>query len=248
MGSASGGTTGSGYWRVNVYWSGGDSGNPATWNITVSVYRYAVKKDTTGYDARKDTTTVSIDGASASGTPTWNHSSSQGQERYLWGWTRTVNRSTSARSVYVAGSNYHPSGTMKGTSSAGGYETVPALPSYSITYYANGGTGTIANATKYYGINLALSDGASFTRNNYTLVGWNTAADGSGTHYDLSGTYTGNAALTLYAEWVLNAVTLKTKINDTWVDGILYMKINGNWEIPHTGYIKVNNEWKQIIT
>ena len=123
--------------------------------------------------------------------------------------------------------------------------TVPALDSYAVSYNANGGSGTIANDTKWYGENLMLSDGSGFTRQNYTLVGWNTASDGSGTHYALSDTYTGNDALTLYAEWVLNAVTAYAKVNGAIKQGICYTKINGVIKILTMGYAKVSN-WKHI--
>lgn len=124
--------------------------------------------------------------------------------------------------------------------------TVPALSSWSVTYNVNGGEGTISNSTKWYGENLTLSDGTGFTRANYSLVGWNTASDGSGTHYNLGETYSGNAALALYAEWELNAVQARTKINDVWVSGNIYVKINDNWEMPHVGYVKVDDTWEQI--
>ena len=193
-------------------------------------------------------------GASNGGTGTVN-SAFEGATTigcYSW-WTGNVGRGHTAGSIsasgYIYASSSGGSNTWNNqTVTATASYTVPALDSWSVTYNVNGGEGTISNSIKWYGENLTLSDGTGFTRANYNLVGWNTAADGSGTHYDLGETYSGNAALALYAEWVLNAITLKTKINDTWVDGTLYMKINGNWEIPHIGYIKVNNEWKQIVT
>ena len=245
-GSANGNTTGSGYWRIRMDWSVNNSpGDYAT--VSVDVYRYAVKKDTSGYDARKDTTTITIDGVSGSGTPTWNHANSQGQVRWLWGWSRNVSKTHAQREVGVSASDYHPSGTMKGTSSTSGTATIYAKASYAVSYNANGGEGTISNNTKWYGEALTLSDGTGFTWNNHTLVGWNTAADGSGTHYDLSESYTGNAALTLYAEWVLSAITVYTKINGEICKGIFDIKLDDEIIVPHLGYVKVDDEW-QLIT
>lgn len=194
-------------------------------------------------------------GGYASGSGTVNSQTGSGNTLYYCtsGTSSSVTRTHVAQTIYVSGSLYASSSGGSNTwnnqtVTATASYTVPALDSWGVTYNVNGGEGTISNSIKWYGENLTLSDGTGFTRANYNLVGWNTAADGSGTHYDLGETYSGNAALALYAEWVLNAITLKTKINDTWVDGTLYMKINGNWEIPHIGYIKVNNEWKQIVT
>jgi len=74
---------------------------------------------------------------------------------------------------------------------------------YTVSYNANGGTGAPGNQTKTYGTNLTLSSTRP-TRTGYTFVKWNTASNGSGTDYSPGGTYTGNAALTLYAIWTVN--------------------------------------------
>jgi uncharacterized repeat protein (TIGR02543 family) len=76
---------------------------------------------------------------------------------------------------------------------------------YTVTYQANGGTGTIATATKAYGIDLTLADGAGFSRMGHTFAGWNTAHDGSGDAYAANGAYSANAAIALYAQWTLLA-------------------------------------------
>ena len=248
MGSAYGNTTGSGYWRVYIEWYSWDTGNPNTWGITVNAWRNAVKADSTGYDARNDTTTIYIDGAGASGRPTWNHSSSKGQNRWLWGWSYQVPRTHSGRYAGVSCTNTHPSGhTMSGSSTAYGSEYVPPKPSYTVSYNANGGSNPPSNQTKWYSENLTLSNGSGMTWEHHTLLGWNTEADGSGTHYDLGATYTGNSAITLYAEWTLNAIESQAKIDDSWKSGILYFKVSDKIVIPHTGFIKVNDIWRQII-
>ena len=72
---------------------------------------------------------------------------------------------------------------------------------YSITYRTNGGTGTVNDQTKTYGDTLTLRIGSSLSREGYTLTGWNTKADGSGSAYSLGGNYTANAAAVLYAQW-----------------------------------------------
>ena len=72
--------------------------------------------------------------------------------------------------------------------------------SYKVTYNANGGTGAPSQQTKYYGTSLTLSKTIP-TRTGYQFKNWNTAQDGSGTAYSAGGTYKGNKAVTLYAQW-----------------------------------------------
>lgn len=80
--------------------------------------------------------------------------------------------------------------------------SVPALASYAITYYPNGGSGGPAKQTKYYGQSVTLAPAwEAPTRTDYSFYKWNTKADGTGTYYDPGATYTGNAALNLYAIW-----------------------------------------------
>jgi len=75
-----------------------------------------------------------------------------------------------------------------------------SLTSYTVTYKPGAsGTGSQQTATKYQGVSLLLK-GAIFTRAGYTQTGWATYEGGSKA-YELGGTYTGNAALTLYPVW-----------------------------------------------
>jgi hypothetical protein len=80
------------------------------------------------------------------------------------------------------------------------------LNPYIVTYNGNSNTsGTVPNATYHAsGSNVTVaSNSGSLLRTGYTYNGWNTAADGSGTHYDAgSGTISSiSSSVTLYAEW-----------------------------------------------
>ncbi len=79
------------------------------------------------------------------------------------------------------------------------------LPNSTVTFNANGGTGTMANQTT--NTPTALTTNA-FTRTGYTFSGWNTAANGSGTAYANGATYPFTANVTLYAQWTINQYTL----------------------------------------
>ena len=81
---------------------------------------------------------------------------------------------------------------------------VPADGPYLVSYNKNGAdSGTLpANQTKEQAVALALrSNTGTLALTASTFSGWNTAAAGSGTHYDEAESYTANAILVLYAEW-----------------------------------------------
>ena len=73
---------------------------------------------------------------------------------------------------------------------------------YPIIYNAGAnGTGTVAAGTKTCGEDATLSS-STFTRDGYAQTGWS-LTDGDAQAYALGGTYTANAALTLYPVWTL---------------------------------------------
>ena len=77
---------------------------------------------------------------------------------------------------------------------------------YTVKYDPNGGTGTIEDQTVKSTETTQLRDGTGFTKVHARIVGWNTAADGSGTGYALGAVLTAPIAadgqtVTLYAVW-----------------------------------------------
>lgn len=63
--------------------------------------------------------------------------------------------------------------------------------------------------TSFSGGNYTLPASNFITRSGYTLTGWNTKADGSGTSYNCGQTlYSQKSDLTLYAQWELNKYTV----------------------------------------
>lgn len=91
---------------------------------------------------------------------------------------------------------------------------------YTVSYNTNGGTGSVASQTKQHDVNLTLSsskpNGKVFTVSynanggsvspasksvSQKFVNWNTKADGSGKSYLPGAAYSGNADLTLYAQY-----------------------------------------------
>ena len=70
-----------------------------------------------------------------------------------------------------------------------------------ITFNANGGSGTVPSAISTYAGVANTIPSNSLTRTGYTFNGWNTASDGSGTSYATGSTITPTASVTLYAQW-----------------------------------------------
>ncbi|MBO5632267.1 MAG: InlB B-repeat-containing protein [Aeriscardovia sp.] len=72
-----------------------------------------------------------------------------------------------------------------------------------ISYNANGGTGTTASQTGNVDSSTSVAQNG-FTRPGYTFTGWNTEADGSGTSYQPGTSITiPNGTKVLYAQWKL---------------------------------------------
>jgi uncharacterized repeat protein (TIGR02543 family) len=78
---------------------------------------------------------------------------------------------------------------------------------YTLTYQAPNATAVPAATTYDYGTNATVG---TATRTGYTLSGWNSKADGTGTTYHPQDTILMNQGdLTLYAQWTLNTYTLQ---------------------------------------
>ena len=79
-----------------------------------------------------------------------------------------------------------------------------------VTFNGNGATSGMMDLQKVE--NSASLTANGFVRTGYTFVGWNTAADGTGTAYDDEGTMTATATdkgpVTLYAQWMPNNYTV----------------------------------------
>ena len=81
------------------------------------------------------------------------------------------------------------------------------VPTYTISYNMNGGSGSIGNQTKNYNQDLTLS-GTKPTRTGYDFVGWNTNASATTAQYSAGGKYTANSGATLYAIWKAKQVAV----------------------------------------
>lgn len=74
---------------------------------------------------------------------------------------------------------------------------------YTLTYNANGGTGSVVDSNSPYDANVitVVKAGTGLTRSGYSFVGWNTQANGLGTTYYAGNNITITTNITLYAMW-----------------------------------------------
>ena len=159
------------------------------------------------------TYTVSYNANGGSGAP--------GNQTKIYGVDLTLSSTKPTRTGYsFNGWNTNSSGTGTNYASGGKYTGNANLTlyakwtpiTYTVTYNANGGSGAPGSQTKTHDVNLTLSS-TKPTRTGYTFVNWNTASNGTGTSYASGGTYTGNANLTLYAQWTPNTYTVSYNAN-----------------------------------
>lgn len=169
----------------------------------VLYFRYGVylaKKLDSGFDKKYNTSNRSI------GSTIY----AKGYHQFGTG-SVTVNKTHTSQTTSVTYWLKH-SGTgasWKGTSTATASYTVGAKPSYTVAYNGNKPaqatatpTNIPANQTKWTAENLKLSSNIpKIGDTRFSFNKWNTKADGTGTSYNPSSTYSANGAATLYAQW-----------------------------------------------
>ena len=185
-----------------------DSGGSATysWELKWVTHGYTVSSSASkAYTAKIDGVTVASGSFAIGGKTT----------QVIKSGTYTVNKGTSSRTVPISLSfdmTFTWSGVSGGTKTASGSFNIAAKTSYTISYNANGGSGAPSAQTKWYGTNLTLSSGKP-SRTGHNFVRWNTNTSNTGTAYSPGGTYTANAAATLYAIWTPHTYTVQYNAN-----------------------------------
>lgn len=130
-----------------------------------------------------------------------------GADRYMGSYSASFSRTTYAYNVSIEGSVWltETSAYDNGSSYTSTSITIPALPSYTIAFNANGGSGNTGSKTKYY--NVAITTNAAPSRTGYRFAGWfwkNTgSAVGASTSWNGA-----NESNTFYAHWTPNTYTI----------------------------------------
>ena len=160
----------------------------------ISVYKIIFKKGTADTIGGVATDIEKLCTAEKSKTCSVTSPSVEKNGYEIIGWNTSNRATTSSWNV----------NTSKSISANSTYYPITKLNTYTVSYNANGGSGTPSNQTKPQGTNLVLSS-TKPTRSGYTFVNWNTKGDGTGKSYAPGATYSTDANLTLYAIWKTNA-------------------------------------------
>ena len=214
-------------------WSTDKNATNASYSVTNGVSNDWINKNSPKVDLygvwKANIYTVKYDGNGNTGGSTANSSHTYDTTKALTanGYTRT-GFSFNGWNTKADGSGtaYADKASVKNLSSTNG-ATVTLYAQwtankYTVTYNANGGTGTMANQELTYN-KAAILNANTFKRTGYRFNGWNTKADGTGTSYaDKASvknlTANSGGTVTLYAKWYSAAPELEAK-NATYYEG-----------------------------
>jgi hypothetical protein len=150
--------------------------------------------------------TVTFNGNGSTGGSMANETASVATDLTANAYTRTGYSFAGWNTVATGGGTSYANGaSYPFTASTTLYAQWSAVTSYTVTFNANLGTGTMANETASVATNLTTN---AYTRTGYNFTGWNTVATGGGTSYANGASYPFTASTTLYAQW--SAVTSYT--------------------------------------
>lgn len=119
---------------------------------------------------------------------------------------------SATKTITVTFKNFNSDNGNSATKTVSFNVTVPAWTSYTVKYSANGGSGAPSSQTKWKDQTLTLSN-TKPTRTGYTFQGWATSSTATSATYSAGGSYTANAAATLYAVWKANTYTVTYNAN-----------------------------------
>ena len=151
------------------------------------------------------------------GSKSIKHSVSTGEgwstsnQTKIGSWSKTYTRGTSSKTATAWGKASGIDVIPKSVSVSKSV-TIPAKPSYTVSYNANGGSGAPSSQKKWYGTTLKLSS-TKPTRTGYTFLGWSTSSTATSATWSAGGSYTTNASDTLYAVWKANTYTVSYNAN-----------------------------------
>lgn len=117
---------------------------------------------------------------------------------------------------------------------------------YTVTYDANGGTGSMSSSTVTYDTNFMTRQN-TFTREGYRFKGWNEKADGTGTAWNIGSSSTGTYESGNYWKWSGVNYAKNITLYAQWeYYGVVTIYDGSNWRkaVP---YIYDGSAWKKTM-
>lgn len=177
-----------------------------TRNVKIQIYlwtRYRCQDSSNGFKYSWSTS-PNINIGSKNINTTSNSSWSTTNQVFIAEFNKTYNKGTSATTGH-ASANYSSIEYAGGSGSVSVSFQIPALPSYTVSYNANGGSGAPSSQSKTYGSTITLSSSKPI-KSGFTFLGWGTSQSDTSVDYNPGAKYSANANITLYAIWTANYV------------------------------------------
>ena len=191
---------------------GWSTSNTATSATYTAGSKFTSNADTTLYAVWRRIYTVTYNANGGSGAPnvqTKRHgiditlsSTTPTRSGYQFAGWSTSNTATSA--TYTAGSKF--------TNNADTTLYAVWKKIYTVTYNANGGSGSMSAGRKVEGSNYAIQNSTFTAPTGYTFKGWATSSSSHTVAYSAGSSYTGNSNITLYAIWYCSGKGNESKI------------------------------------
>jgi uncharacterized repeat protein (TIGR02543 family) len=128
------------------------------------------------------------------------------------------------------GTNYNVGGTITGLTNQTVYANWQAQV-YTLTYTANSGVGSGSDSITYPTTSFSVKspEALGISKDQYVFLGWNTKADGTGTNFTPSSSYSGiSSNVALYAKWQVEKYYLTYESNG----GKGYQTVNTHYTSP----------------
>ena len=191
----------------------GSNGTTAQKSVSIAKNSTGNKSYTANWNLNTYTISYNLDGGSMSGqktsydvtTETFTLLAPTKTGYTFAGWTGT-GLSATTKNVSVS----------KGSTGNRSYTATWTANKYTVSYNANGGSGTMETDTVSYGTSYTAKANG-FSRTGYKFAGWTENADGTGTSWTSwigkSWTWTYTKNITLYAQWTPITYTVKYNAN-----------------------------------
>lgn len=205
------------YGRIGIYTSISNN-EDLTSTVTIQVWfwsKYSVSDENNTYRFDNNATSAStnlgdvvINTTNNSGSG-WNVANQILLKTHKYTYKRTTNTQTIYCAAKLSGVDKVSDG---GTMSVSTSYKIPAIPVYTISYNANGGSGAPASQTKVHGTAITIPTTVP-TRSGYAFLGWNSSSTATSATYSAGGSFTANKTVTLYAVWSADSFIVSYNAN-----------------------------------